>query len=99
MSDRKHDDKALAVEWIDSESGLDHAWHTRDQVQEFANKKLHHCWTIGVLVGQSEESITLALSTDCDDQLGPHIKIPKSNIRRVGRIEIDWQTYDGKANV
>ena len=78
--------KALYIEWIDS-SGLQGCWH---DVETFKNAKLVTCKTIGFVVDENAETITLVGSHNPDgDQVSGDMTIPKTAIKK--RRVINWK--------
>lgn len=80
--------KALYIEWIDSSSYTGNMWVPRDVVA--GNNKPHKCKTIGFVLVEDEENVTLVGSFDSNNNgVSGDITIPKCAITK--RRIVTWK--------
>lgn len=77
--------KIYIVEWHDAHSSS--SWHTEDEVKKFIDEDKCICETIGYIINETKEEITMACrrmkwAQEGDCQWGLLQKIPKSWIRK-----------------
>ena len=71
-------DRMLYVEWDDSSSLSSAVWNKRKEATDY---KVHRCRTIGFVIGEDDDTVTLAGSID-ENWVSGDMKIPKSAIRK-----------------
>ena len=78
--------KAIYVEWDDSSSMASTVWKDKKQV---AASKPCRCTTIGFVIAEDKDSLTLAGSLDGGDFISGDMNIPKCAIRK--RRKLEWK--------
>ncbi len=76
--------KAYYVEWIDS-AGQDEGWSNRIAVESWSPCKIA---TVGFLISESDDSITLAGSISDNEKLDGVLVIPKCSIKKKKRVRV-----------
>jgi len=79
--------KAIYVEWDDSSSMASTVWKLKDDVKK--NNKPCRCKTVGFVIAETVDSVTLASSLDGGDYVSGDMQIPKSAIRK--RRVVRWK--------
>jgi len=78
--------KAIYIEWEDSSAMAGRVWQEREQVSE---QELCRCSTIGFVINETKDSITIAGSMESNDYVSGDMTIPKSAIRK--RRIVSWK--------
>lgn len=78
--------KSIYVEWDDSSSMASTVWKHK---QEVTNSKPCRCKTVGFVLKEDSESVTLVSSLDGGDYVSGDMQIPKSAIRK--RRVVSWK--------
>lgn len=78
--------KAIYLEWEDSSSYASTVWKERE---DCTNKPTVRCKSVGFVIGETKDSITLAGSLDGGRFVSGDMTIPKSAIRK--RRVIRWK--------
>ena len=78
--------KALHLEWIDSSAMAGRVWQDRESVSE---QVVCRCTTIGFVIKETRDSITIAGSMEGKNYVSGDMTIPKSSIRK--RRILSWK--------
>ena len=71
--------KILSIEWLDAQSNGE----TWSSIKDAQKEKISLALTVGYLIAETEESITLSLSLDNENNMcGAYMVIPKINIKK-----------------
>lgn len=75
--------KIVHIKWVDSVSL--HRWQTHEKIEEFADEPLDIHETVGFLIRDTDEAITViqSMSADCK---GEAMKIPKVAVQEVIKL-------------
>jgi len=80
--------KAVYLEWEDSSSYTGNLWSRRERIIE---STVSHCKTIGFILNETKESITVITSADGEKEgcVSGDMTIPKSAIKK--RRVVTWK--------
>lgn len=81
----------VCLEFYDHEWKLDRAWHAADEAIEDAKVGVGICCENGLLVAETEHSLTLSLTRN-EHEIGPYFTVLKSCIIR--RQDEPWPWSD-----
>ena len=80
--------KTVYLEWIDSTSITGNLWKTKELLLE--KGEVDRCKTIGFIVKEDSESITIVNSFSCEQEyVSGDVTIPKCSIRK--RRVVSWK--------
>ncbi len=75
--------KIVRVEWVDS--AFAQGWMDIEQAK---NHTISHCTSVGILVHQDDEKITIMQSLSDKQDAGDGITIPKCSIKRMRMLKV-----------
>ncbi len=76
--------KLVLIQWVDS--AFAQGWMSRESIDAH---KLSKCISVGLLVAESDEQVTIMQSASVDkEQYGDGITIPKCSIKRMRQLKV-----------
>jgi len=74
--------KMVLVEWVDS--AFMQGWMLKEQA---LTHKFSHCTSIGFLVSEDKEQVTIVQSESDKDSVGDGLSIPKCSIKKIRNLK------------
>jgi len=74
--------KVVLIKWLDAESSADERWMPLDEAYEYATEKLKPCYSVGFLMAERNDHVTIATSNGAD-VIGTIWKIPRGMIEEI----------------
>jgi len=74
--------KVVLIKWLDAESSAEERWMPLEEAYEYATEKLELCRTVGFLMADRNDHVTIATSNGAD-VIGTIWKIPKGMIKEM----------------
>lgn len=78
--------RIVHVSWVDS-SYAAAGWHMKDDVEELVKEAVEQCESIGFVIHETDEALTLALSI-ATHQYGAMMTIPKLAIKATTEVNL-----------
>lgn len=79
--------KAVAIEWIDSQTGGD-PWTPHEEVYEWAKGERELFISIGIFIERTSDHITICLS-DNHEEFGPYTRIPMMAVKKIWQFSVE----------
>lgn len=76
--------RLVEVEWIDSVSHCDSPWRTREELGKSTEPST--CFSAGWVFHEDDESLTLLMSHNGDEEVGMALTIPKVAIKKEHKL-------------